>query len=393
MVIKITCFAGVLHISYLIFCICYLLFGIFCFLLLLFSAAHRALFFKKKGAFVCMKLLAHKYNICLSRQGRVFFLLVLALVSCFLFAGCQKPEEGQPLRPTPEPHTKVLTTEQQKQAVVYFLDGQGKNLLPLTMEMNETREVALVALQKLLAGAPNDFVKSPLPTNIKVKDLYLENGSICVDLTEEFLQIEADAVEPSLACIVATVGGFSPAKQVKIFVEGNLVEKIGEVPVSQPLAYTAVNPYQDGKILDPEESVAVYYGDDQAMYLVPVSFPAPEEDPYTFVAEKLVAGPPRAKGLMKTVYQGTKLNGVTVADGIATVDLSKEAVAYGGGTAFEYLFVQSVLATFAQFPAVEQVQFLLDGKTYALLPEGTELDMPLPVNQTVNYIVANDLKR
>ena len=293
------------------------------------------------------------------------------------------------MRPSPEPHTKVLTVQPQETVVVYFLDGSGKNLVPLTMEINETREAASVGLQKLLAGAPNDFVRSPLPGGVKMKDLYLDSGVICVELTEEFLQTPPEQVEGSLACIVATVGWAAPQKQVNIIVNQELVQEIGGKKITQPLEYYAVNPY-DGEHLALEESVQVYFGDQDAMYLVPVSYPAPEDDLYGFVMKKLAEGPPKQTGLIAPLWQGTKINSVSVADGIATVDFSKEAVAYGGGTAFEYLFVHSVLTTFAQFPAVEQVRFLIDGEPYALLPEGTDLETPLAVNRAVNYILSNE---
>lgn len=318
-----------------------------------------------------------------SARGMV---LTLCLGLCLALTGCDNAPEDPALRPSPEPSTKVLTVSPSQTVVAYFLDSQGKNLVPLTMQTNETREVAFVALQKLLAGAPNDFVKSPLPAGIKAKDLYVEKGILCVELTEEFLQTAPEQVDNSLRCIVATVGWAAPEKQVNILVNHQLVEKIGEREISQPLTYTPVNP-ADANVTADSQRVQVYFSDNQAMYLTPVSFVRPEEDAYTFVMKKLVEGPPKATGLVSTLYKGTKLNSVTVSDGNATVDLSKEAVAYGGGTAFEYLFVQSVLATFAQFPEVETVQFLIDGEHYDLLPEGTDIEMPLSVNKTVNYIL------
>ena len=315
--------------------------------------------------------------------------LALFIILCLAFCGCGKDVEDQALRPSPEPHTKVLTVSPQQTVVAYFLDTRGKNLVPLTMQVNETREVAFVALQKLLAGAPNDFVQSPLPTGIKVKDLYLEQGVICVELTEEFFQTESEQVEAGLRCIVATVGWASPEKQVNILVDGQLVEKIGEKEIAQPLSYTAVNPGDDAVIEgEGAKIVHVYYSDDEAMYLVPVSFAVgADEDVYTFVMKKLVAGPPKNMGLQSTMHQGTALNAVTKEGTLVKIDISKDAVSYGGGTAFEYVFVQSVLTTFAQFPEVETVQILIDGEPYDLLPEGTDIEMPLAVNKTVNYIL------
>ena len=312
--------------------------------------------------------------------------LCLSLGLCLSLVGCGSEQEDPALRPSPEPSTKVLTAVPSQTVVAYFLDSEGKNLVPLSMQTNETREVAFVALQKLLAGAPNDFVQSPLPAGIKAKDLYLEKGVICVELTEEFLQTAPEQVDNSLRCIVATVGWAAPEKQVNILVDHQLVEKIGDKTISQPLSYTPINPV-DNSVKTDSPTVQVYFSDNQAMYLTPVSYCRPEEDVYTFVMKKLVEGPPKNTGLVSTLYKGTRLNSVTVSEGTAKVDLSKEAVAYGGGTAFEYLFVQSILATFAQFPEVETVQFFIDGEPYDLLPEGTDIEMPLPVNKTVNYIL------
>ncbi len=312
--------------------------------------------------------------------------ICLCLALSLAMAGCGTAPEDPALRPSPEPSTKVLTLSPSQTVVAYFLDSEGKNLVPLSMQTNETREVAFVALQKLLAGAPNDFVQSPLPAGIKAKDLYLEKGVICVELTEEFLQTAPEQIDNSLRCIVATVGWAAPEKQVNILVNHQLVEKIGDKAISQPLSYTPINP-ADSSVKTDSPIVQVYFSDNQAMYLTPVSYCRPEGDVYTFVMKKLTEGPPKQAGLVATLYKGTKLNSVTVSDGTAKVDLSKEAVAYGGGTAFEYLFVQSILATFAQFPEVETVQFFIDGEPYDLLPEGTDIEMPLPVNKTVNYIL------
>lgn len=312
----------------------------------------------------------------------------LSVMLCLALTGCSRQEAPSTLRPSPEPQTKVLTTAPQQTVVAYFLDAQGKNLLPLTMETNETREVPFVALQKLLAGAPNDFVQSPLPTGIKAIDLYLEKEIIYVDLTAEFLQTAPAQVANSLRCIVATVGWASPQGLVNILVEGEPVEEIGGKKISQPLSYGAINPVGAAENTA-ERTVQVYYGDEQAMYLVPISYSCAGqgEEAYSFVMKKLIEGPPKNMGLQRTMYGNTRLNGVAAEKDMVTIDLSREAVAYGGGTAFEYLFVQSVLATFAQFPEIKQVKLLIDGAPYDLLPEGTDISMPLGVNRTVNHIL------
>jgi hypothetical protein len=80
--------------------------------------------------------------------------------------------------------------------------------------------------------------------------------------------------------------------------------------------------------------------------------------------EALLAGPTATEkefGLGTTIPAGTKLNGIAIADGTATVDLSKTFES-GGGSLSMLLRVTQVVCTLTQFPSVKRVAFKLDGK-------------------------------
>jgi hypothetical protein len=96
--------------------------------------------------------------------------------------------------------------------------------------------------------------------------------------------------------------------------------------------------------------------------------------------EALLEGPSeteRDAGLATAVPEGTELLGLSIADGVATVDLSG-AFAEGGGSLSMQSRVAQVVYTLTQFPSVERVAFRLDGEPVeAIGGEGVLVDPPV----------------
>jgi germination protein M len=89
-------------------------------------------------------------------------------------------------------------------------------------------------------------------------------------------------------------------------------------------------------------------------------------------AEESAASPP----LTTSVPDGTILLGLDIADGLATVDLSREFES-GGGSASMFGRLAQVVYTLTQFPTVKQVAFQLDGEPVTVFSgEGIVLDEP-----------------
>ena len=81
--------------------------------------------------------------------------------------------------------------------------------------------------------------------------------------------------------------------------------------------------------------------------------------------------------------EGTQLRGVTIKDGLATVDLSREFTAhYTGGDSNEPVVVNSILKAMGRFPNVNEVQLLVGGQPIDTLGGVLELSKPLPVIRT-----------
>jgi germination protein M len=79
---------------------------------------------------------------------------------------------------------------------------------------------------------------------------------------------------------------------------------------------------------------------------------------------ELLSGPSPQSGLLPTVPYGTTLKDINVKeDGLVIVDFSSELVEnHAGGDLGESLTVYSIVNTLTQFPTVDRVQFLVDGK-------------------------------
>lgn len=95
---------------------------------------------------------------------------------------------------------------------------------------------------------------------------------------------------------------------------------------------------------------------------------------------QLLRGPTateRAAGLLTTIPSGTRLLGVSVSGGVASVNLSSRFES-GGGSLSMMLRIGQVVHTLTQFPTVQKVKFLLDGVAVeAIGGEGVIVSPPI----------------
>ena len=96
----------------------------------------------------------------------------------------------------------------------------------------------------------------------------------------------------------------------------------------------------------------------------------------------LIDGPAKAEietspAMYTTIPDGTRLLGLTITNGLATVNLSKEFES-GGGSASVLGRLAQVVYTLTQFPTVTAVSFELDGQPVTTFSgEGVVLDNPV----------------
>ncbi len=84
-----------------------------------------------------------------------------------------------------------------------------------------------------------------------------------------------------------------------------------------------------------------------------------------------------AKGMGSNIPDDTRLHGISIEDGIATIDFSASFES-GGGSLSMFARLAAVVYTATQFPTVDKVQFELDGKPITVFSgEGILLEEPV----------------
>jgi hypothetical protein len=100
----------------------------------------------------------------------------------------------------------------------------------------------------------------------------------------------------------------------------------------------------------------------------------------TAAVTALLAGPTNAetgRSISTAVPAGSRLLGISIADGVATIDLSSEFES-GGGSASVQTRLGQVVYTLTQFPSIKSVVFRIEGESAEIFSsEGVVLDKPV----------------
>lgn len=99
------------------------------------------------------------------------------------------------------------------------------------------------------------------------------------------------------------------------------------------------------------------------------------------VMERLIAGP-LSDTLNKTCSSDTKLNSITVENGLCTVDMSSKFLETVDNQGFN-IKVYSVVNSLCALDDVEKVQILINGKAQNLVKDGVNISAPLTMNEDI----------
>ncbi len=113
-----------------------------------------------------------------------------------------------------------------------------------------------------------------------------------------------------------------------------------------------------------KEKVTLYFGDKQAMYLIPEEREVVKgsKSLETVIIEELTKGP-KNPDAVKIMPQDAKLLSVSVVNGVAYLNFSKEfQTKHVGGSAGESMTLYSIINSLAKLTGIEKVQFLLEGE-------------------------------
>lgn len=134
-----------------------------------------------------------------------------------------------------------------------------------------------------------------------------------------------------------------------------------------------------------ETVVALYFIEETGTeaYLVPERRTISRTgEPHLAAVKELIKGP-KTEGLQPVFSPRTKVRGLKIEDGLAVIDLSREAGKTSRGAWGEALAVSAVVNTLTKFPEVEEVRILIEGKEVETLSGHMDLTGPLRRNEQV----------
>ncbi|HHY36711.1 MAG TPA: GerMN domain-containing protein [Firmicutes bacterium] len=139
---------------------------------------------------------------------------------------------------------------------------------------------------------------------------------------------------------------------------------------------------------DETKYVTLYYVTQQGGYLVPVNQKlCNTERPVRVALERLIAGAAAGEGLIAPIPPETKVRDLYLREGTAYVDLNEEFARKLGPVRLQARWaVETLVQTLTEFPEVERVQLLIDGKVREELAEGVEIGIPLERQPWLNPI-------
>lgn len=129
-------------------------------------------------------------------------------------------------------------------------------------------------------------------------------------------------------------------------------------------------PQGDGKATqgekrEPYTYLATYYLKDngQEFFLVREIHRVPYTREVAAAAVKeLISSPPSTPGASRVLNPETRVLGINIKDGVATVDFSSEVLKANVGSQGEALGIQSIVNTLTEFPEIQAVSFRVNGK-------------------------------
>ncbi|MGE5543270.1 MAG: S-layer homology domain-containing protein, partial [Bacillota bacterium] len=119
---------------------------------------------------------------------------------------------------------------------------------------------------------------------------------------------------------------------------------------------------------------------ENAFHLVPVGVEVPQSDkPAEAALQMLIRGAPAGSPVRSLIPSDTRLLGYSLENGTAIVDFSNEITRANVGSSGEVMLLDSIMATLAQFPGVERIRILVDGRPLDSLAGHVDITGPLPV--------------
>lgn len=264
--------------------------------------------------------------------------------------------------------------------ICWYEDGDGY-LVPVTRKIPMQDGIAKATLSLMVASSENDLaaarmgLTNVIPEGVEI-DLDISGGKARVDLSKEALDcLNAEEELLMVQGVAATLCGFETVEEVSFLFDGQKRSQLTHgTDVSGVFTEDSVNVEATSVFADSlsADAVQLYFPSASGRMLVPITRTvfSPADLPTAIL--ELAKGPKTDSGLECPIPGKCGVKSVSIKNGVATIDFTKEFAAIAQTSDGGHQTVQAILFTASQFPGVKKVSILVDGQPFHAEPKAAD---------------------
>ena len=307
---------------------------------------------------------------------RIFLLTAILLLFTLVLAGCSR-ESGGEEDPGALPTITNEPDELIRETIVYYEDDAGY-LVPVMRKIPWVEGIAKYTLGVMMDTPEQQEdllmmgLRPLLPSDSEILGMAIDdNGIAKLDFNEAVLECEdATAESNMIQGIVMTLSEFSTIDKVQFLFNGKVVDKMphGTV-VKEPIGPTDINLEMAEDTTAQGAKVTVFFQSTSASlydYLIPVTrVTSSENSTLETTLNELLKGPVDDDNMTIDIPPATKLLGIQMDKGVTYINFSKEFKEVAKSEASEDMVLKAIKMAAMQYPEVEEVEILVEGKAYS----------------------------
>ena len=291
----------------------------------------------------------------------------------------EKEPYEEPLEDIPVSETAVSASAKElQQTVVYYEDGDGY-LVPVQRDVERQDGIAKATLNLMVQSARNDMDAArlgliPVVPEGTTFDLDIANGHARVDMSRAVLSAADKQQEENLrTAIVWALTEFDTVKDVSFLVDGQQRDTLTH-GTNISGSYTRVGLNQEEatqEVFGGASEVQLYFPAQDGRLLVPVSRTVYSSDDVATAVFEFLRGPKADSGLETPLPEDTQLLGVSVKDGVVTINFSKGFTQIAEQSDGGVQAMRALMLTCTRYPGIKRVKILVDGEPYQMPTQDT----------------------
>ncbi|UOR12118.1 GerMN domain-containing protein [Halobacillus amylolyticus] len=273
---------------------------------------------------------------------------------------------------------------------LFLIDSNGM-VVPQTVELPASKEVATQSLEYLVKGGPISNLlptgfEAVLPAGTQILGMNLkDNGTMVVDVSNEFKNYQPSEEQKILEAMTYTVTQFDNVDRMKLWINGHELKEmpVSGTPISGGVSRSDGINVQVGGNTDVVNSkaVTVYYPSQQSgqeVYQVPVTTRVSTEgELYTSLVQTLLEGPELGSSLQQPFNGEAEVTSAELTDGVLSVTFSEGLLNGQEPNAVAEPALASLVMSLTNMKEVEAVEVKVEGVEQVLNEAGEPLAEPV----------------